>query len=244
MISTYTRHSPSSLQKFAAQPALFVLENVLGNRLPASGKMHRGTAAEAGVAVGLKNQSAPVDDCIQVALEKYDNLMALCADPQSNNIRAGIPAMVDLAIKELRPYGIPSGTQGVVEWHPEGLKLPIFGYYDFAWDDHGILVDLKTTEAMPSKVKPSHARQVAFYAPANFGARVTYVTPKKIVTYQLDDARAYRESMRQLAIRCENFLSETDDPQKLLSKTAPDLESFYWNSAEARAAAFKYWGII
>jgi hypothetical protein len=244
MIGKYVRHSPSSLQKFAAAPALFVLENVMGKKLPANAKMHRGTATEMGVALGLKNQAAPLDDCIKAALQRYDHEMALCGDPNREKIRDGIPAMVDLTLKELRPYGIPSGMQGTVEWHPEGLKLPIFGYYDFEWADHGIMVDLKTTEKMPSQIRHDHARQVAFYASDNAAARVTYVTPKKIVTYQLDDKRVYRESMRQLAIRCENFLSETDDPQKLLNKTAPDLESFYWNSNAARAAAFEYWGIV
>lgn len=142
----YERHSPSSLNLFAAQPSMFVLERVLGIRQPVGAPVHRGTAVEHGVTIGLMDPKATIDLCIESATQKFDTISALSGDPRRDDYRAAIPAMVESALKELRPYGIPSGTQGFVEWRPEGLKLPIVGYYDFEWAEHGIVVDLKTTE--------------------------------------------------------------------------------------------------
>jgi hypothetical protein len=101
--------------------------------------------------------------------------------------------MVKSALEELRPYGVPTHCQQFVEWKPEGLAYPIVGYLDYRWEHHGILVDLKTTEKLPSSIKIPHARQVALYATMtgdNADARLTYTTPKKRATYQLENTRA------------------------------------------------------
>ena len=45
------RHSPSSLNQFAASPAMFVLERILGLRQPVGVPAHRGVAIEDGVAL-------------------------------------------------------------------------------------------------------------------------------------------------------------------------------------------------
>ncbi len=46
------RHSPSSLNLFAAAPAMYVMERILGHRQPMGVPAHRGTGAEAGVTLG------------------------------------------------------------------------------------------------------------------------------------------------------------------------------------------------
>lgn len=198
---------------------------------------------EHGVTLGLMDPAASLEACISAAQVKYDTISALSGDPRRADYRDTIPAMVESALKELRPYGIPSGTQGFIEWRPEGMKLPIVGYFDFEWADHGIIVDLKTTERMPSAVKIGHARQVALYASDNADARLSYVTPKKATTYRLENKREHREALRQIALRIENFLSQSDDPQFFVNITAPDLESFYWTPPAARQLAFEHWKI-
>lgn len=239
------RHSPSSLNLFAASPAMFVLERVLGHRQPVGAPAHRGTAVEEGVAHGLQNLAAPVEDCAAVALRKYDIVSALSGDPRREAYRADIPAMVASALDELRPYGTPSSSQGFVEWRPEGLKAPIVGYYDFAWDEHGIVLDLKTSEKLVSSIKPAHARQVALYAARsdNTDARLSYVTPKKRATYRLENAREHLRALHKIAIAVERFMALSDDPQFFVSITAPDIESFYWTPPSARQKAFDLWGI-
>lgn len=244
-MSKLERHSPSSLNLFCAAPAMFVLERVLGRRQPVGPPAHRGTAVEAGLAIGLQDHAATVEACVETAVRKYRELTALTPDPRRDKYGADIPAMVESALAELRPYGVPSGAQGYVEWRPEGLKYPIVGYYDFAWEQHGIVVDLKTTASLPSQVKIGHARQVALYAMSdNLDARVTYCTPKKIATYSVESIREHREALRQIAMTVERFISLfPDDPTRLASIICPDLEAFYWADPGARQAAFEQWSI-
>ena len=56
-------------------------------------------------------------------------------------------------------------------------------------------------------------------------ARLTYVTPKKCETYELENIGEHREALRQIAVRIENFLALSDDPEFFKSITVPDLES-------------------
>ncbi len=239
------RHSPSSLNLFCAQPSMYVLEKVLGIRQPVGAPAHRGTAIEAGVTVGLMDPTASLEDCTYAALKKYDSITGLSGDKRREDYRLTIPDMVKSALEELRPYGVPSATQGFVEWRPDGLAYPIVGYFDFRWEQHGILVDLKTTEKMPSSIKVPHARQVALYATKtgdNADARLTYCTPKKRATYQLENVREHLNALHQIALRCEAFLALSDDPIFFTTVTVPDLESFYWGG-NARQLAFEHWRI-
>lgn len=237
------RHSPSSLNLFSASPSMFILERVLGVRQPVGAPAHRGTGVEEGVTVGLMNPDAPLAACVEAAFKKYDAVSALSGDKRREDYRATIPAMVENALAELRPYGVPSRTQGFVEWRPDGLESPIVGYFDYEWAQHGIIVDLKTTEKLPSAIKIPHARQVGLYASSdNMDARLTYVTPKKVATYRLENIREHRNALHQIALRVERFMALSDDPQFFTQIIVPDLDSFYWNGP-ARQIAFERWGI-
>jgi hypothetical protein len=239
------RHSPSSLNLFSACPSMFVLERVLGVRQPVGSPAHRGTAVEDGVTVGLLNPDASLESCVETALKKYDTITALSSDKRREEYRATIPDMVKSALDELRPYGIPSHCQQFVSWKPEGLTYPIVGYLDYRWEQHGILVDLKTTEKLPSSIKIAHARQVALYATEtgdNVDARLTYTTPKKRATYRLENTREHLKALHEIALRCEAFLALSDDPAFFTKIIVPDLESFYWGGP-ARQLAFEHWGI-
>jgi len=235
------RHSPSSLNLFCASPSMFVLERILGVRQPVGSPAHRGTAVEDGVTHGLMNLMASVEDCTAVAIKKYDTISALSGDKRREDYRVTIPEMVKTALEELRPYGTPSRCQGFVEWRPDGLASPIVGYFDYEWEQHGVLVDLKTTEKLPSSIKIPHARQVALYTQSdNVDARLTYATPKKRATYRLENVREHRNALHQIALRLERFLSLSDDPEFFTSITAPDYESFYWGGP-ARQIGFERW---
>lgn len=235
-------YSPSSLNLFCAAPAMFVLEKVLGHRQPVGSPAHRGTAVEAGVTAGLMEPNKPLPECIAVAETKYDQVTALSSDARRADYRETIGGMVTSALEELRPYGVPSHTQGKVEWYPEGLSVPILGYYDFHWADHNITTDLKTTEKLPSAVKIAHARQVSLYVTSNNAdPRASYITPKKRATYRVDNINEHRAALHQIALRVEKFLSLSDDPQFFTDIIAPDYESFYWGGP-ARQIGFEKWG--
>jgi hypothetical protein len=244
VIEGYKHHSPSSLNLFAASNAMWVLEKVLGLKQPVGVPAHRGVAVEDGVTVGLINPDASFEACANVALTRYDTLTAMSIDDRRGKYRTTIPDMVEQALRELRPYGVPSSTQDFVEWRPEGLALPIVGYSDYHWADHNITADLKTTERMPSEVKVGHARQVALYVTSNnANARITYSTPKKCQTYAIDNIDEHRKALHRIALKVEKFLTLSDDPRFFLDITAPDLESFYWGNPAARQLAFEHFGI-
>jgi len=244
MIDTYVRHSPSALNLFAAEPAMFVLERIKGIPQTVGVPAHRGVAVEDGVTAGLADLKAPIKACVEVAYAKYDTITALTADPRREQYRKNIPDMVEAALIELREYGQPSSTQGFVELQDPALKLPIVGYYDYEWAQHGLLLDLKTTDRMPSQIKTGHARQVALYAKSdNIDARLAYVTPRKLEVYRLENVREHRQALINIAIRVENFLDLSDDPDYFTSITAPDIDSFYWASPQSRQLAFEHWGV-
>jgi hypothetical protein len=237
-------YSPSSLNLFAACPSMFVLEKVLNIRQPVGVPAHRGTAVEAGVSAGLFEPDRPVEDCIAIAQAKYSGLTALSGDPRREKCGADIPAMVETALAELRPYGVPTATQGRVEWRPEGLQVPIIGFWDFAWEQHRIVDDLKTGERLPSQIKISNARQVSLYAAGlsdDIDPRISYVTPKKAATYRLENVRDHCAALHRIALACERFLTLSDDPSFFVSITSPDLESYYWSSPAARQLAWEIW---
>jgi PD-(D/E)XK nuclease superfamily len=240
----FVRHSPSSLNLFAASPAMFTLEKILGVRQPVGAPAHRGTAIEDGITFGLLNPDAALADCLKAALTKYDTISALSGDRRREEYRETIEGMIETGLAELRPYGIPSQCQGFIEWRPEGLIYPIVGYYDYYWAETNTTVDLKTTEKLPSSVKVPHARQVALYVTSNNAEpRITYVTPKKRATYRVDNIDAHRKALHQMALRCEAFLALSDDPNFYKTITIPDLESFYWAGPATRQIAFEIWGI-
>jgi hypothetical protein len=242
MLHDITHHSPSSLNLFAASNAMYVLERILGRKQPVGAPAHRGKAVEDGVTYALE-ESATMQQSIDVALTRYDSLTALSGDPRSDSYRRDIPEMVAQAVGMLAQYGEPSTTQGFVEWRPDGLQLPVIGYYDYAWEDKGLIIDLKTSERMPSEIKNSHARQVSLYCAGNMEGRLVYCTPKKIQAFHLENIREHRDTLCRLAFAVEKFLSLSDDPQFYVSITAPDLDSYYWASPEARQTAWEVWRI-
>ena len=223
---------------------MFVLERILGEKQAVGVPAHRGVAIEDGVTHGLMDPMAPVKNCIEIAHNKYDALTCLSGDPRRDRYRETISSMTMKALDELRKYGVPSRTQGAIEWKPPGLELPIYGIFDYEWSQHGIIADLKTTEKMPSQIKIPHARQVALYCTSdNTDARLIYVTPHKFEPYRLENIREHRNALLRIAQTVERFLALSDDPEFFIKITMPDLDSFYWAEPAVRELAYRYWRI-
>ncbi|MEM7398732.1 MAG: PD-(D/E)XK nuclease family protein [Pseudomonadota bacterium] len=228
--------SASSLNLYVAEPALWVMERLLGKRAPVGVRAHGGTATEAGVTHGLMKPGIPNVDCQEIALKEFTRLTALSADHRKEKEREAIPAMVRNALKELRQYGKPSETQRKINLELDGVPVPFIGYIDYEYANHGLCVDLKTTMRMPSEIGASHARQGAIYGRAtNFEQRFAYTTPKKIQVYPLHDVADRIAEIINIAQRMERFLSISKDAHELAGLICPNYESFYWNEATARA---------
>jgi len=238
--------SPSSCNTFTAAPAAFILQKCMKKNSPVGPAAHRGTSAESGVVFGLINPDASVDECIAVAKDEYNTLTALIFDGSVDKERNSLGDFVRMGLAELRPYGIPSSTQGHVSVEVQGLSVPLIGYYDFEWEHKGILIDLKTSHQLPSKIKQPHARQVSLYKAArgdNLSARISYVTPKKTATYELENYRDHLKALETVALTIQRFLSLSDDPLELCSFVVPDVDSFYFNDPITRQAVFETWGL-
>jgi hypothetical protein len=250
MNNCFERHgiehlSPSTISTFTAAPAMFVLEKLLKRRQPVGCAAYRGTAVEAGIALGLTNPEATLEDCIAEATNTFDKLAVFSPDPRKDKERAGLAGMVEQGLTELRPYGVPSSLQGKVSLDVEGLAVPIIGFYDFEFAQHGVLIDLKTTHALPSEIKRNHAKQVSLYTACrgNHEGRITYATGKKVATYRCDNPQEHVAALIKGALTMQRFLSVSDDPMELAGIVLPDLDSFFWSDPGTRQCAFEIWGV-
>lgn len=233
--------SASSLNKWASQPAAWCLDYLLKRRLPVGASAHRGTAIEAGVSLGLFEPDTPVETCQAAALKEYDRLTALSGDPRRQSQREVVAPTVAIALAELRQYGIPTRPPGMQAQHKitndlgDGLPL-LIGYLDFYWEQHGLVLDLKTTERVPSSISTPHARQGSGYvAGTNMSCRFAYASPKRIAVYGLEDVPGHFAAMREIATRLRRFLALSSDPQELCGLLVPDVESFHWSDPQAQA---------
>jgi len=237
--------SPSTCNLFVSSPAMFVMQKVMKIRTSVGAAAHRGTAVEAGIAHALITGSG-VAAAQEVARQEFAKLTALSTDPRIDKEQSSIAEMVKVGLDELSKYGPPTSTQGAIKHYFEGLAVPFIGFYDFEWANHGVLVDLKTTHALPSKISINHARQVALYIAArgdNLEARISYVTSKKSATYTLENGREHLKALHAIGMTIQRFLEISDDPKVLASLVVPDVDSFYFNEPVTRQQAFEIWGI-
>ena len=152
--------------------------------------------------------------------------------------REAIGPMVRMAIEELKQYGKPSfsiaGSQEKVSitCAGDGWKLPVIGFLDIEYPDQGLVIDLKTTLRMPSKMSAGHIRQRCVYArcKGNSVVQFLYVTPKKVAL--LEDGNVDEELAKIKAIlnRTERFLTAGD--RDFLASIVPvNPNTFYWRDA-------------
>lgn len=237
--------SPSTCNLFSASPAAFVMQKVLKRSNQVGAAAHRGTAVEKGIVYGLENDASDAE-CIKVANDEFWRLTALTNDPARDKEQAAVPEMVAQGLKELRPYGKPTSTQGKIEHRFDGIAVPFIGFYDIKWSNHNVLVDIKTTHALPSKISTNHARQVSLYAVAcgdGIDPRVTYVTPKKYASYRVENVSEHVKALERIGLAIQRFLSVSKDPNELAQMVVPEVDSFYFKDPSTRQAVFEIWGL-
>ena len=253
MTSSFERHgidhlSASSINLFVAEPAMWAMQKLLGRKSGVGAAAHRGTSIEAGVEMGLFEPDAPVEACQELAQARFNQLTVLSGDPNREKEFAALAPSVAIALKELRQYGVPSAADGNrqhrIETPIEGVSVPFIGWLDFWFQEHSIIVDLKTQLRLSSKISEPHARQGAIYHAAHGNAeiRFAYVTPQKIGVYRLDDPRTHLNAVAHVAQSIERFLGLSADPEELTQSLSPNFDSFYWNDPTTRALGREVWG--
>jgi hypothetical protein len=235
--------SASSINLFAAEPAMWVMQKLAKKSTGVGPAAHRGTASEAGIVMGLLNPDAPIVECQQHALDEFDRLVIADLDGKAAKERAAIMNIVEHGIKKLRIAGIPDEVQHKIEITLPGVAVPFIGYVDVGWSNHGIRLDIKTKLRSVNSIEEAHNRQVSLYLyGTNKTGRVCYITPRDAEIFTLENTEKHVEQARQIALRIQNFLALTDDTEKLIASVVPNYGSFYWD-ANARSTGREVFGM-
>jgi hypothetical protein len=214
-----THLSPSSLNLWINCPALWVAEKIFGHRGPASASMARGIAVEDAVVAVLAHGKSE-EDAVTSALRNFDARFFIGTEKTTAE-RNLVAPMVSQAIAALAPLGEPEfpekGAQNKIELvcNCGGFKIPMIGYLDLFYPQHGRVIDLKTTQRMPSRMSPEHQLQRVIYARAkrNHSVEFLYVTPSKSAILADGDVSAVLERVKAHVIRLEAFLRLLDREQ-------------------------------
>jgi hypothetical protein len=229
--------SASSLALYRNQPSLFVLQYLYGIKGDVGPSAWRGSAVEAGVDWAVMRLDDPIDVAVAKAYERFD----LDAQGETSNEieheRASLSLMVAQAVMIMRPLGMPTARQFKIEHWLDGIEVPVIGYIDYLYETS--LVDLKTTNRMPSEVRPDHAVQVAIYSEAT-GKKpfLAYATPKKSWLAPIT-AEQYEQSLwtvTQSARAVRALLSSVESKEQAAALFVPDFGSFYWSEGLIREA--------
>lgn len=229
LLDRFKALSPSSVALFRNAPAVWACKYLYSVRDESGPAAWRGIAVEAGVTQVIMGGKSE-DEALTLALANYELNAQGLADDKADNARTLIGPMLKQALPLFAPRGKPTIIQLKVERQLDGVPLPFVGYCDFVWD--GEVVDLKTTERMPSEPKADHAAQVALYCHGtNRTGTLIYVTGKKGAEYKLDaDAQkaAIADLTRSAKALC-HALSRFNSPEEMARCYAPDFTSFYWS---------------
>ena len=113
------------------------------------------------------------------------------------------------------------------------------GYIDFLFKD--TIVDLKTTNRMPSRPTEAQKRQMALYSmayPKN-SVDLFFASPREHKKFTLKNLSAYKKQLVKVALSIQKFLSISNDKHELASFVYPNLDSWMWSGI--REEAKKIW---
>ena len=233
--------SVSAINAWEETPDQWVARYVLKMKTAGSAAMWRGICSE-DIVVDVLAKDIRFDVALTSALAKFDKMnggIGLGLDEKITKERGIIEPIATLAIEELQQYGKPEFADGggqhkvSLTAKGEGWEIPVIGFLDLAYPQHGLVVDLKTTTKMPSSLSASHRRQRCFYqrCSGNSKVRFLYVTPKKIGWLDDGDVDAELASMKQQLARQEAFLS-LGDADTLRRAVPVNPSHYFWRGSE------------
>ena len=215
-----------------------------------------GSVAEIAIEFGIKNPTATIEECNTKAREEYNRRTTLSGFTEEKRLAKmddlcgygtasrSYAGMVSNGVKALRPYGVPSETQVKIETTLAGIPIPIIGFKDFSYDEHGLDIDLKTTTRMPKEMSPDHQLQGAIYwrASNNRSQQFCYTTKSESKVLELDPYAAEMAIKEATAIAhtLKNLLEKFKTVDELTNYIIPDWSNFSW-SAHSRAVAMNVW---
>ena len=241
-MSGFTKHnidhlSASSINLWANAPDVWVMQYLHGKRTPfTSPAPWRGICVEDAVVETLMGGSE--QEAIANALAKFDQRFPI-GDEKTTKEREMVQPMVHIAVEQLMEFGKPEFPEDErqekisITAKGDGYEVPVIGFLDLVYPQHGLVVDLKTTSRMPSSMSAEHRLQRAIYAKAkgNMAVKFLYVTPKKAAMLEDGDVAETLAFAKAQISRLEAFLRAVDkDTARAIVPCNPN--SFYWQGAE------------
>jgi len=235
--------SPSSINSFIADPCLWTMRYLFNVKEKSGVGAIRGTTLEYVQNEKLKNDFFDYDLleqhftklCVEQDIDLSD---AKTLKEQDALIKYGSIIDLNFNFHGLEQY------QQKIELNFEDLPVPILGYIDFIFND--IIVDLKTTNRMPSKPTNGQLRQMAFYSMGYTDKEVQlfFVSPRehKQFTLTKNDIEYNSKTLLEGAFTIQRFLSLSDDRNELASFIYPNFDKWEWSELMKNEAK-KIWRI-
>lgn len=229
--------SSSSVNLWAGAPDVWIMQYLFGKRTGMGPSAWRGICTEDAVVETLMGGSEA--DAIAKALTKFDSRFPI-GDEKTTKERDMITPMVQIAVEELMEFGKPEfadaeNKQEKISITAKGndWEIPVIGYLDLVFPQHGVVIDLKSTSRIPSTMSAEHQLQRAIYAKAkgNMAVKFLYVSPKKASMLEDGDVAETLAKAKVQISRMEAFLRLLDrDQARAIVPVQPN--SFYWSGAE------------
>lgn len=228
--------SASSINLWTNAPDVWVASYLFKKRGSMSAPAMRGICTEDAVSAFLTGEMQK-EAALEKALAKFDKMFFL-ADEKISKERAMIEPCMELTLQDLEQYGKPEFPEegqvkiSITAKTPD-FEIPVIGYLDFVFPDHGVVIDLKTTGRIPSTMSAEHQLQRAIYQQArgNQIVKFLYVSSKKTSLLEDGDPTEILAIAKKRIARLEKFLrSGSADEIKDIIPVNPN--SFYWNGSE------------
>lgn len=228
--------SASSINLWTNAPDVWVASYLFGKRGPMSAAAMRGICTEDAVVAALTGENK--DGALDAALEKFDKSFPI-GDEKTSKERAMIEPCLDLALGELQQYGQPEFTEDgqqkiSITAKTDEYEIPVIGFLDLVFPEHGLVIDLKTTGRMPSTMSAEHQLQRAIYQKArgNQAVKFLYVSPKKTNLLEDGDPTEILKKAKVQISRMEKFL-RAGNAQDIADVIPVNPNTFYWSGNEA-----------
>lgn len=234
--------SPSQINMWAAAPCAWVAKYVLGRKMSFSNAALAGTLVE-GAVVNVLSNGWEAEKAAADATGEYNKAIVFGASDADRKRGEAIPGMIAQALDELRQYGEPEMGVDLVYGKKQkkiellckgdGWELPVVGYLDFWFPQHGLVIDLKTTMRLPSEMSDEHIRQGCIYRQAmgNAAVKFLYVSGKGIKLHDIPEPAPALAEIKTILNRQEKFLRLGD--AALLQAVVPvNAGSYYWTGDE------------
>lgn len=235
--------SASSINLWKNAPDVWVMSYLCKKRTPGSPAMWRGICAEDLTVMTLSGVA--FDDALTIALDKFDKQYPIALDEAVTKERSNIEPMSKQAVLALEHLGKPDFETGtLVNPFPqekiqiraagEGYEIPVIGFLDIVYPEHGLVIDLKTTNRVPSSMSDDHQLQRAIYqkAKGNSAVKFLYVSAKKSALLEDGDPSEVLAKAKTQITRLERFLRKVDDAADAIGIVPHNPSSFYWRGAE------------